>query len=50
MDGFSDSPRESYRLDLKDLPAGENTVVVKASDSVENSTTAKKVLPPAHSR
>lgn len=50
VDGFSDSPKESYRLDLKDLSAGENTVVVKASDSVGNSTTAKKVLQPARSR
>jgi len=50
VDGFSDSPKESYRLDLKDLSAGENTIVVKASDAVGNSTTAKKVLSSRGSR
>lgn len=43
-DGFTDSQREAYRLDLKNVAAGEVTVVVKASDAAGNSATSKKVV------
>ena len=43
-DGFTDSSREAYRLDLRNLEAGEVTVVVKANDAAGNSATSKKVV------
>ena len=43
-DGFTDSRREAYRLELKSLETGEITVVVKASDAAGNSATSKKVI------
>ena len=44
VDGYTDSQREAYRLELKNLEAGEFTVVVKASDAAGNSATSKKVV------
>ena len=44
IDGFTDSPHEEYRMELKNLGAGEVTVVVKASDAAGNSATSKKVV------
>jgi hypothetical protein len=44
QDGITDSPVEQYRLDLAGLAPGEVTVVIKASDSAGNSSTAKTVL------
>ncbi|MCI0568632.1 MAG: hypothetical protein L0Z52_10700 [Acidobacteria bacterium] len=43
-DGLTDSPREAYRLVMKDLEGGELTVVVKANDAAGNSATSKKVV------
>ena len=43
-DGITDSARESYRLELKSLAPGEIAVVVKATDAVGNSATAKTVV------
>jgi hypothetical protein len=44
VDGITDSPRETYRVELKNLPAGEIAFVVKGSDAAGNSATAKKVV------
>jgi hypothetical protein len=44
QDGITDSPREDYRLELTGLSQGEATVVIKASDTSGNSSTAKTVL------
>jgi hypothetical protein len=37
----SDSPQESYELSLRDLAAGEHTLVVRAFDQFENTASAK---------
>ena len=47
VDGITDSPRERYRVVLTRIPAGEVTVVLKATDAVGNSTTVKTRLPQA---
>jgi hypothetical protein len=44
VDGITDSPKETYRVELTNLPQGEVTFVVKASDTAGNSATAKKVV------
>jgi len=44
VDGFTDSPQEAYRVEVKNLAAGEVTVVVKASDAAGNSATSKRVV------
>jgi sugar lactone lactonase YvrE len=44
VDGICDSPRESYKLELSRLAAGEYTVVVRAADAAGNSATDKAVF------
>jgi len=43
-DGVIDSLRESFVLDLANLPPGEHLVVVRAADSANNTGVAKVVL------
>ena len=43
-DGVIDSMRESFTLDLRNLSQGEHVVVIRASDSADNSGVAKVIL------
>jgi hypothetical protein len=43
-DGVIDSLRESFSLDLTNLPPGEHLVVVRAADSANNTGVAKVIL------
>ena len=40
---LSDSPALEYRLELKDVPAGEHTVAVRVTDEYDNRATSKTV-------
>ena len=43
-DGVIDSLRESFVLDLNNLPAGEHVVVIRVADSANNNGVAKVIL------
>ncbi|MFQ5719515.1 MAG: hypothetical protein ACE5IK_08180 [Acidobacteriota bacterium] len=49
VDGVADSPRETYRVRLPALAAGEHVVVVTATDASGNTSAARRrfVVPPA---
>ena len=44
VDGVIDSLREKFTLDLTGLTPGEHLVVVRASDSANNTGVAKVIL------
>jgi hypothetical protein len=44
-DGITDSPRETYRVQVARVPQGEVSIVLKATDAVGNSTTIRTRLP-----
>jgi sugar lactone lactonase YvrE len=45
IDSINDSLTEDYRIEVTNLPAGVDTVILRCSDRVRNSTTTKFKLP-----
>ena len=45
VDSINDSLSEDYRIELSKIPAGVDTVILRCSDRVRNTTTTKYRLP-----
>jgi hypothetical protein len=45
VDSINDSLSEDYRIEIGSLPTGVDTVILRCSDRVRNSTTTKFKLP-----
>ncbi len=45
VDSINDSLSEDYRIEITNLPSGVDTVILRCSDRVRNSTTTKYKLP-----
>jgi hypothetical protein len=46
VDMIADSPKETYRIELKDAPAGSDQIILKCSDQFQNIATIRHSLAP----
>jgi sugar lactone lactonase YvrE len=46
VDSIADSPKETYRIELKDMPAGADMIIIKCSDQFQNLITIRHSLSP----
>jgi hypothetical protein len=46
VDMIADSQKESYRIEIKDVPAGSDQIIIKCSDQFQNVGTVRHSLAP----